>query len=225
MELRDRLVLALDVDDIVAAGRMAKELQSWFGTVKVGLELYTACGPDAIASFLDMGFQVFLDLKLHDIPTTVRRAARVIGGLGVRYLTLHAQGGAVMMRSGVDGLAEGAEAGGFMSPSALAVTVLTSDANAPGHILSQRMVPAAEAGCGGFVCSSADVREVKQLAPRLIVVVPGIRMPEGEVHDQARAASPVDAIAAGADLLVIGRTVTAASDRTAAAEALVASLA
>ena len=76
MEARDRLVLALDVDDVVAAGRMAKELRPWFGGVKVGLELYTACGPDAIASFTDMGFQVFLDLKLHDIPTTVRRAAR-----------------------------------------------------------------------------------------------------------------------------------------------------
>src|SRR2546425_12837973 len=130
MEARDRLVLALDVDDVVAAGRMAKELQRWFGGVKIGLELYTACGPDAIASFSDMGFQVFLDLKLHDIPTTVRRAARVIGGLGVRYLTLHAHGGAVMLRSGVDGLNEAAEAGGFSSPTALAVTVLTSDAQA-----------------------------------------------------------------------------------------------
>src|SRR5438067_8831455 len=151
-ELRERLVLALDVDDLVAARRLAKELQPWFGVVKVGLELYTACGPDALASFGDMGFQVFLDLKLHDIPTTVRRASKVIGGLGVRYLTLHAQGGPVMLRAGVDGVAEGAEAGGFTSPVTLAVTLLTSDTSAPGHILGQRVAAAVEGGCTGVVC-------------------------------------------------------------------------
>src|SRR3989442_13260615 len=109
-ELRERLVLALDVDDLVAAGRLAKELQPWFGVVKVGLELYTACGPDALASFGDKGFQVFLDIKLHDIPTTVRKASRVIGGLGVRYVTFHAQGGPGMLRAGGERLAGGAEA-------------------------------------------------------------------------------------------------------------------
>src|SRR5947209_2144078 len=93
MELRDRLALALDVDDLVAALRLARRLRPFFGVAKVGLELFTAAGPDAVASLSGAGFDVFLDLKLHDIPTTVRKAARVIGALGVSHLTLHAHRG------------------------------------------------------------------------------------------------------------------------------------
>ncbi|MEA2828062.1 MAG: orotidine-5-phosphate decarboxylase, partial [Actinomycetota bacterium] len=94
MELRDRLILALDVDDLVAALRLADQLRPWFGVAKVGLELFTAAGPDAVATITDAGFKVFLDLKLHDIPTTVRKSARVVGALGASYLTLHARAGA-----------------------------------------------------------------------------------------------------------------------------------
>ena len=108
VELRSRLALALDVDDQVAAMRLAHELRPWFAVAKVGLELYSAAGPDTVAALLDEGFGVFLDLKLHDIPTTVGRAARVLGALGVSYLTAHASGGAVMLRAAVDGLADGA---------------------------------------------------------------------------------------------------------------------
>ena len=89
MQIRDRLVLALDVDDLVAALRLARQLQPWFGTAKVGLELFTASGPDAVSSVADLGYDVFLDLKLHDIPTTVRKAERVGGALRASYLTLH----------------------------------------------------------------------------------------------------------------------------------------
>ena len=223
--MRDRLVLALDVDDLVLALRLARQLQPWFATAKVGLELFTAAGPDAVSSVADLGYDVFLDLKLHDIPTTVRKAARVVGALGARYLTLHARSGPVMLRAGVEGLVEGAEGAGLPHPTGLAVTILTSDGDAPAHILGHRVAAAVEAGCGGLVLAADDVREAKQLAPRLLAVVPGIRMPSVDHHDQARPATPRQAVDVGADLLVVGRTVTAAPDPAAAAEALVASLA
>ncbi len=220
MEVRDRLALALDVDDLVAAMRLARRLRPWFGVVKVGLELFTASGPDAVASMLNSDFKVFLDLKLHDIPTTVRKAAQVVGAFGASYLTLHAFGGSVMLRAGVDGLAEGAAAAGLPAPLAIAVTILTSDAGAPAHILGRRVTTAVEGGCGGIVCAATDVREAKELAPRMIAVVPGIRLVHGERHDQARAATPQEAVDVGADLLVVGRAVTHADDPEAAAAAL-----
>jgi orotidine 5'-phosphate decarboxylase subfamily 1 len=158
VQTRDRLVLALDVDDMVEALRLAKRLQPYFATAKVGLELFSAAGPDAVASISDLGYDIFLDLKLHDIPTTVRKAARVIGALGTSYLTLHARSGPVMLRAGVEGLAEGAERAGLPHPVALAVTVLTSDGDAPAHILGHRVAAAVEAGCGGLILAAADVR-------------------------------------------------------------------
>lgn len=220
MDLRDRLILALDVDDLVVALRLADQLRPWFGVAKVGLELFTAAGPDAVTSVADAGFKVFLDLKLHDIPTTVRKSARVAGALGASYLTLHARAGPVMLRAGVDGLREGAAAGGLPEPTALAVTILTSDADAPAHILGARVAAAVEAGCGGVIVAAADVHEAKQLAPRLLAVVPGIRLPSGNHHDQVRASSPRHAFLQGADLLVVGRAVTSADDPPAAAAAL-----
>jgi len=225
VKTRDRLVLALDVDDLVVALRVARQLQPWFATAKVGLELFSASGPDAVSAVADLGYDVFLDLKLHDIPTTVRRAARVIGALGASYLTLHARSGPVMLRAGVEGLREGAEAAGLPRPNALAVTILTSDGDAPEHILGHRVAAAVEAGCDGLIVAASDVREARQLAPRLLTVVPGIRMPSSDADDQARPATPRQALETGADLLVIGRTVTGAADPPAAAEALVASLA
>ena len=224
MEVRDRLALALDVDDLVLAQRLARQLQPWFGVAKVGLELYSAAGPEAVASMVDAGFDVMLDLKLHDIPTTVRKAARVIGALGATYLTLHAHGGAVMLRAGGDGLRDGAEAAGLPPPVTLAVTILTSDADAPAHILGRRVAAAVEGGCGGVVVAAGDVHEAKELAPRMLAVVPGIRPALADRHDQARAATPQQALAAGADLLVIGRAVTAAADPAKAAAELVESL-
>jgi orotidine-5'-phosphate decarboxylase len=224
-QLRDRLALALDVDDIVAATRLARELKPWFGVVKVGLELFSAAGTDAVVAMVEAGYRVFLDLKLHDIPTTVERASRVLGAIGVSYLSMHAFGGVPMLRAGVEGLAEGASQAGLEPPVALAVTILTSDAGAPAHILGNRVWAAMEAGCGGVICAAGDVREAKQMAPHLLAVVPGIRPQGAPHHDQGRAATPSDAFRAGADLLVIGRAVTAAPDRGAAAAELVASIA
>ena len=222
--LRSRLALALDVDDAVEAQRLARELRGWFGVAKVGLELFSAAGPPVVQMLIDDGYDVFLDLKMADIPTTVRKAASVLGALGVSYLTLHAFAGPAVLRAGVDGLTEGAERAGLPVPKALAVTVLTSDNDAPPHILAKRVTAAVEARCAGVVCAASDVAEAKEIAPRMLTVVPGLRPAGSPTHDQARAATPADALAAGADLLVIGRAVTAAADRAAAASELVASL-
>lgn len=223
-DVRDRLALALDIDDLVVALRLVERLRPWFGVAKVGLELYSASGPEAVTSLVEEGWRVFLDLKLHDIPTTVGRAARVLGGLGPAYVDFHASGGEAMLRAGVEGLARGAEAAGLASPLPLAVTVLTSEAvPAPGE-LARRVGMAAAAGCGGVICAAPDLAEVHAAGPGLLTVVPGTRPAGASVDDQARVATPAEALAAGAGLLVIGRAVTAAADPERAAAELAGTL-
>ena len=211
-EVRNRLCLALDTDDMVEALRRARSIGPWFGTVKIGLELFSSSGPSAIAELQSLGLDVFVDLKLHDIPTTVYRAARVLGSLGIAHLTLHAQGGADMLRAGVEGAHEGAEAAQVPAPRVLAVTVLTSDDTAPPHIVPQRVRTATETGCDGLVCAVEDVGEARSISPQLYVAATGIRALGDPQHDQRRVATPGDAFSAGADLLVIGRSITEASD-------------
>lgn len=223
-DVRRRLALVLDTDDMVEAHRLAVQMRPWFGVAKVGLELFSAAGPDVIADLRDLGYQVFLDLKLFDIPTTVNRATRVLGALGVEYLTLHATGGVDMLKAGVEGLYHGAEAAGLDVPVSLAVTVLTSDDSAPPHIVPNRVRVALEGGCGGLILAAGDLQTARELAPRLRRVVPGIRPAGSPIHDQARAATPQEAVDAGADLLVIGRAVTHAEDPVLAAAELVESL-
>lgn len=214
------MALALDVDDLVLALRLARQLSPWFGVAKVGLELYAAAGPDAVGTMLDNGFDVFLDMKLHDIPSTVRRAAGVCGALGAGYLTMHAQGGSDMVAAGVEGFHEGARNAGLPEPTAVAITVLTSDADAPSHIVPNRLRLAVEAGCKAIVCSGADLKNVRELSPRTQRIVPGIRAAGAERHDQPLAVTPAEALEAGADLLVIGRAVTLADEPAAAAAEL-----
>ncbi|MDA8379632.1 MAG: orotidine-5'-phosphate decarboxylase [Actinomycetota bacterium] len=226
---REHLALALDVDDLVVAVRSARRMRPWFAVAKVGLELFTAAGPDAISVMVDEGYRVFLDVKLHDIPTTVGRAARVAGGLGVTYLTVHTSGGRAMVRAAVEGLAEGAgQAAGPVGPgpradpppAVLGVTVLTSDARSSASDLDERLAIAQEAGCGGVVCPVGGVGALKARWPQMQAVVPGIR-PAGAGHDdQVHVATPAAACAAGADLLVIGRAVTRAGDPEAVASAI-----
>lgn len=223
-DVRRRLALVLDVDDLVEARRLAQTLRPWFGVVKVGLELYSAAGPDAVETMAELGYDVFVDLKLHDIPTTVGKAARVLGSLGASYLTMHAFGGERMLRAGVEGLADGAERAGLAVPCALAVTVLTSDDDIPTHILPKRVNAALAAGCGGIVCAVSDVREARALGPDLTIVTPGIRPAGSPTHDQLRSATPQEAFDAGANLLVIGHAVTHAPDPVLAAADLVDSL-
>lgn len=223
-DVRRRLALVIDVDDLVVARRLGQTLRPWFGVAKVGLELFSAAGPDAIETMAELGYEVFADLKLHDIPTTVGKASRVLGSLGATYVTMHAFGGVDMLREGVEGLREGAERAGHPVPTALAVTVLTSDSGAPGHILSKRVGTALDSGCGGLVCAVSDAREARALGPDLTIVTPGIRPAGSPAHDQARSATPQEAFDAGADLVVIGRAVTEAPDPVVAAAELVESL-
>ncbi len=220
-EVRRRLCLALDTDDLVQAMRTARELAPWFGTVKVGLELYASTGPNAVTALQDLGLDVFVDLKLHDIPTTVHKTARVLGSLGIAYATFHAHGGVDMLRAGIEGLHEGATGAGVAPARSLAVTVLTSDDTAPPHILPKRVEAAADGGCDGLVCAVADVAEARSIVPNLFIATTGIRSAGDEHHDQRRTATPSDAFAAGADLLVLGRTVTGHDEPVEIASALV----
>ncbi|HAQ22604.1 MAG: orotidine-5'-phosphate decarboxylase [Acidimicrobiaceae bacterium] len=223
--IRRRLCLVLDIDDLVLARRTADELAPWFSTVKIGLELFTAAGPEAVAVFVDRGFDVFCDLKLHDIPHTVGAAARVIGASGARWATVHTSGGSTMLQAAVEGMAEGADRVGAEPPGILGVTVLTSETVAGRHVLEERCALAADSGCEGIVCAAPDLHVTEAWADRLVRVVPGIRMPGGDTHDQARVAAPSAAVKAGADLLVVGRAVTAAPNPPAAAAELTADLA
>lgn len=223
-EIRAKLALPLDLDDLVAAQRLGQQLRPWYGVAKIGLELFTAAGPEAISVFQSLGFEVFLDLKLHDIPNTVAKASRVLGSLGVKYVTMHAHGGVDMLRAGVNGLNEGAANAGLEAPIALGVTVLTSDGDAPPHIVPKRLRVAMEGGCRGIVCAADDLANARAIGPRLVKVVPGIRPAGASLDDQARTATPRTALDEGADLLVIGRAVTAADDPPAAAAAIVAEL-
>lgn len=218
----ERLAIALDADDLVGALRLARSLAPWFGTAKVGLELYAAAGPDAVSALAALGYRVFVDLKMFDIPTTVFRAARVVGALGATELTVHAAGGRDMLAAAAEGLAEGAASAGVPPAIALAVTVLTSEGEAPASLVEERAALAAAAGCGGVVCAASDLGVVRVAAPGLRTVVPGIRPSGAPTDDQQRVATPASAIAAGADLLVIGRAVTAAADPVHAAAAIAA---
>ena len=212
---RDRLVLALDVADLDEAVALARRLEPWFSTAKVGYELYASAGPAAFDAMHGLGLRVFADLKLHDIPTTVERGARMLGRRGVEFLNFHAAGGVDMLRAGVAGLRAGAVDAGHAEPVALGVTVLTSEADT--SAFAGRLAVAREAGCGGVVCSALEIEAVRTEGLRTMVA--GLRRTGTGADDQARVATPGAAAAAGADWMVIGRTVTAAADpETASAE-------
>lgn len=217
-DVRERLALALDVGGPGEAEATARRLAPWFGIVKVGLELYAEGGPAIVDRLRGHGFSVFADLKLYDIPTTVERAARALGRRGVDFLNFPAAGGTAMLAAGVTGLAEGAREAGHPPPVALAVTVLTSDTDV--SAFDERLDSAVAAGCSGVVCSAHEITAVKRRAATLATMVPGIRLRGDAHHDQARVATPGEAFARGGDWLVIGRTVTAARDPEAAAEAV-----
>ena len=217
MKTINRLAIALDTDDSVEALRWARDYREEFGYAKVGLELFMAEGPGIIYALRELGYRILLDLKMHDIPTTVGRAARVVGGYGVDLLTVHTAGGVPMLRAAVEGLAEGAVAAGLdFKPQALGVTFLTSDPAVDEAAFVARLDAAAEAGCGGYVCAAAEVELAKERHPELFALVPGIRFKGAQPDDQSRVATPAEALGKGADLIVIGRSVTRAADPDAA---------
>jgi orotidine-5'-phosphate decarboxylase len=219
-----RLCLALDVKSAAEALALVDELGGdVVGCYKIGLELFIAAGPQLVRDVRARGVDVFLDLKLHDISATVGRAVARAIDLDVRFLTIHASGGAGMMRA-----AAAAAAG---SPTTLlAVTVLTSlsddDVRAVGFDgdaaqLVLRMASLAnDCGVGGVVCSPLEVAAVKGRCPQLFAMTPGIRGKGDTSDDQVRTMSADDAIAAGADAIVVGRPIRGATDRRGAARAI-----
>lgn len=214
------LIVAVDTSHPDAAAALAGQLGELVGMVKVGLELFTAAGPGAVSRVREHA-PVFLDLKLHDIPTTVGRAARNLGGLRVSFLSVHALGGADMVRAAVEGAAEGAAVAGVDPPGILAVTVLSSLAGEELASPASLAFEAVSAGARGVVVSGEDVEDVRRaLGEEPLLVVPGIR-PEGfGSNDHARVLTPRAALERGADYLVVGRPITQASDPAAATRAV-----
>jgi orotidine-5'-phosphate decarboxylase len=206
------IAIALDVSDLDAAERLAGSLAPHVGMLKVGLELVWAHGPDAVRRIARFG-PVFVDAKLHDIPTTVERASANIARLGVAMLNVHALGGDPMMRAAVDGARRGADDGGVPMPLVVAVTVLSSQGGEELASPASLAWEAKHAGLDGVVVSGDDVRDVRDACGEdFCVVVPGIRPAGANGDDQVRVLTPGAAIERGADYLVVGRPVTASDD-------------
>jgi orotidine-5'-phosphate decarboxylase len=219
----NRICAALDLPDLPGALRLASQLQGHVGVFKIGLELFVAHGPSAVEAIRKLGLPVFLDLKLHDIPQTVEGAARAAAKLGVQYLTVHASGGAEMIRAAKRALPD---------TKVLAVTVLTSLGQAeqraiglPDDGVLRLARLAVEAGADGVVCSPHEVALLrKELGPAPLLVVPGIRPAGAAAQDQRRTGTPREAVQAGASLLVVGRPLRDSPDPAAAADSIAAEL-
>ena len=228
----ERLIVALDVPDLVTVDVALARLLGVTPFFKVGLELFTAVGPPAVERVVACGGRVFLDLKVHDIPATARGALRSAARLGASLVTVHALGGPAM----IGAAREAAEAGGPRAPKVLAVTVLTSHAEEDLAVLGLagpistavlrlgRMAVAA--GAHGLVCSPLEARALRAaLGPDVLLVVPGVRPAGAAADDQRRTLTPAEAIAAGADHVVVGRPILGAADPGAAARAILAEMA
>ena len=220
--MSSRILVALDVPGAEDAVRLARSVAPHVGGFKVGLGLLFGPGPATVAAVAEIGKPVFADAKLHDIPSQVERAARRLAALGARWVTAHAAGGVAMLEAAVAGAAAAGTGTGI-----LAVTVLTSldDADverlapgsSPGKLTSRLARSARQAGCEGVICSARELGVVTQVAPDLLKVTPGIR-PSGQADgDQSRTMTPQEALARGADYLVIGRPITGAADPVMAA--------
>lgn len=206
------LVVALDVSDLPTAERLARDLAPHVGMLKVGLELSWAEGPDGVRRIASHG-PTFVDAKLHDIPTTVERAAANIARLGVAMLNVHALGGEAMMRAALEGAERGADRGGHARPLVVAVTVLSSMAGEGLASPASLAFEARSAGLDGVVVSGEDVRDVREACGEsFCLVVPGIRPHGTDGDDQVRVLTPAAALDAGADYLVVGRPITEAED-------------
>jgi orotidine-5'-phosphate decarboxylase len=236
MLAKEKIIVALDVSSADAALRVAQKLHGHVGMFKVGKELFTAEGPAVARNLLAAGNKVFLDLKFHDIPNTVRAAAQQAGMLGVSLLTIHASGGRKMIVAALEGVRAAATARGVAQPTrVLAVTALTSLSaedlaevgflGSPEEVVVRLARLAQSAGADGVVASPREIAVIRQACgPDFLIVTPGIRPAAGASDDQARTATPESAIRAGADYLVIGRPITGATDPAAAADAIAAEM-
>jgi len=212
------LIVALDFPAAEPALQLARRLSPQSCRVKVGKELFTRCGPSIVGQLRDLGFEVFLDLKFHDIPRTVAGAVRAAAELGVWMVNVHASGGRRMMiaaREALDDLAQ--------PPLLVAVTVLTSlsasdlrelgEVGSPGERVLRLAALAADCGMDGVVCSAQEAPDLRrQCGAAFHLVTPGIRLPGDDAVDQRRVVTPADALAMGADSLVLGRSITSRAD-------------
>jgi len=232
---RQRLIVALDLADPARARTLATLLAPEVGMFKVGKQLFVNSGPDVVRMIHDLGGEVFLDLKFHDIPNTVAAAAVEATRLGVKLFNVHVSGGREMMRQTAEAVEEVCGKEGLRRPSVLGVTVLTSlDASDLKSMGVQGAVPAhvvrlagmaREAGLAGVVCSAQEVRDIRNACgDSFMLVTPGIRPAGQQAGDQKRVMTPGDAVRAGIDHIVVGRPITGADDPVEAARAVVAEM-
>ena len=232
-----RIITALDVPTMDQALSLAENLGASGGFVKVGLELFSAAGPEVVHRLKNLDRDIFLDLKYHDIPNTVASAAGVAASLGASLCTMHASNGRAAMTAAAAALAAArVDPRTGRRPALLAVTILTSLSEqemgevSPSHDLLQDRIQrlarlAWDCGCDGLVCSAADLPGLRAtLGPEPLIVTPGIRPAGADTGDQHRVATPREAMDAGADFLVIGRPITRAPDPGAALQAIAAEL-
>ena len=223
---KGRIIVPMDLPQEEKLLALIGKISGRVGLAKVGKELFTALGPRAVAASKERGLGVFLDLKYHDIPNTVAGAVRAAARLGVSMLTVHAQGGRAMLAAAVAAARQSDP-----RPAVIAVTVLTSLAGSdltelgvagdPAQQVERLAALALDAGVDGLVCSALEAGNLRRrFGPAPFLITPGIRPAGADAHDQARVATPAEALAAGADFLVIGRPITGAADPAAAADAI-----
>jgi orotidine-5'-phosphate decarboxylase len=226
--IRQRIIVALDVPTANEARRLVDELGDAVGAFKVGMQLFAAAGPEFVRELTSRGIKVFLDLKFHDIPHQVAGAARAAAELGVSLFTMHASGGSEMMQRAVHSVKESGT-----NAKVLAITVLTSIdetilsqigvSSTPSESVQRLARLAHDSGVDGVVASPQEIQTIRGLVanPEFLVVTPGIRPSTNEPEDQKRVATPAAAIAAGASYLVVGRPISGAADPVAAAHQIV----
>ncbi|WP_114638053.1 orotidine-5'-phosphate decarboxylase [Desulfolucanica intricata] len=233
MRPQERLIVALDVDSLEKAKQLVEILAPHVGAFKVGMQLYNSVGPEIIYKLKEFGTDLFIDLKLHDIPNTVAQASRVLTAHGANILNVHAAGGSEMMRAAALAVREEASDKDIPKPLVIAVTVLTSisqvafnkEIGFTGEI-QERVVAwarlAQDAGLDGVVASPWEISAIRQACGReFVIITPGIRPVGGDIHDQKRVMTPKEAVAAGATYIVVGRPITGSLDPVEAAKYIV----
>jgi len=233
--MRERLIVALDLDDLDLATELVRSLAQEVGMFKIGKQLFTHAGPQAVRLIQDLGGEIFLDLKFHDIPNTVAKAAIEATRLGVKMFNVHASGSLEMMRLTVKEVERVSRQQKLRRPIMLGVTVLTSlgqeDLQRLGveHKIADQVVRLAlltkEAGMDGVVASPHEVADIRHACgQRFVIVTPGIRPAESQRNDQQRVMTPADAVRAGVDYMVVGRPILEAQNPVKAARAIVAEM-
>lgn len=229
-EIKQKLVLALDVEDINEAKKLVDELSPYIGTFKVGLQLFCGYGLEIVNYIKEKNSNFFLDVKLHDIPNTVEKASYNVIKNGANFFNVHATGGIEMMKAAYKGAMDACEKYNKKKPLILAVTVLTSisqeilekelsNKKSVEDFVIQLAKNAKEAGLSGVVASAKEIKAIKrELGDDFIVLTPGIRPKWSLTDDQQRVATPTSAIMDGADYIVLGRAVTKANNRVEAIE-------